>query len=92
MAFYIYPFPKGTSYTAKELSCSDTVETLFDYMQILDAVIYKEGWDFLIQQYGYQKLFEINNRSEWLACETLEEFIELLAYERESAPKNKNQA
>ena len=49
LAFYIYPIPQGTSFSANDLSTPDNVEKLFDYMQILLAVISKEGWEFLIQ-------------------------------------------
>ena len=56
-------------------------------MQILLAVISKEGWDFLIQKYGYERLFEINNRSGWIDCETIEEFIEAIKYEKEISPE-----
>lgn len=55
-------------------------------MQILLAVISKEGWEFLIQQYGYEKLFEINIKSGWIDCETLNEFIEAFEYEKEILP------
>lgn len=48
---------------------------LFNYMQIWLAAISKEGWEFLIQQYGYEKLFEINIKSDWIDCEELDEFI-----------------
>ena len=51
---------------------------LFNYMQIWLAAISKEGWEFLIQQYGYEKLFEINIKSDWIDCEELDEFIEAL--------------
>lgn len=87
LAYYIYPLPKGTPFTSDVLSSSDNVESLFDYFQILEAVVYKEGWDFLIQQYGYEKLFDINNRSGWIDCETLDEFIEWLKYYKEISPE-----
>ena len=83
LAFYIYPLPQGTSFTANDLSVSDNVRILFDYMQIFLAVISKEGWEFLIQQYGYDGLFEINSKSGWIDCERLDEFIEVLEYEKE---------
>lgn len=50
-------------------------------MQILLAVVSKEGWNFLIQKYGYEGLFEINNWSGWIDCETIEEFAEVLKYQ-----------
>ncbi|WP_155979030.1 hypothetical protein [Oscillibacter sp. 1-3] len=86
LAFYIYPLPQGTSFTANDLSVSDNVRILFDYMQIFLAVISKEGWEFLIQQYGYDGLFEINSKSGWIDCERLDEFIEVLEYEKETSP------
>lgn len=70
------PASTGTPFTSDDLSVSDNVEKLFDYMQILLAVVSKEGWDFLIRKYGYERLFEINNRSGWIDSETLDEFIE----------------
>ena len=86
-AFYVYPLPQGTPYTSDDLSSAENVKELFDYMQILLAVISKEGWNFLIQQYGYEKLFEINSRSGWIDCETIDEFIEALEYEKEISPE-----
>ena len=86
LAFYICPLPQGTSFTANGLSVSDNVRILFDYMQIFLAVISKEGWEFLIQQYGYDGLFEINSKSDWIDCERLDEFIEALEYEKETSP------
>ena len=87
LAFYVYPAPQGTIFTSKDLSVAENVEKLFDYMQILLAMISKEGWDFLIWKYGYEKLFEINNRSDWIDCETLDEFIEILEYEKSMSPE-----
>lgn len=88
LAFYIYPVPQGTPFAEKDLSSPHNVEILFDYMQILLAVISKEGWDFLIRLYGYENLFEINNKSGWIDCKTLDEFIEIEEYEKEIAPEN----
>ena len=86
LAFYVYPLPQGTSFTADDLSVPGNVEMLFNYMQIWLATISKEGWEFLIQQYGYEKLFEINIKSDWIDCEELDEFIEALEYEIEISP------
>jgi hypothetical protein len=86
LAFYVYPLPQGTSFTADDLSVPGNVEMLFNYMQIWLAAISKEGWEFLIQQYGYEKLFEINIKSDWIDCEELDEFIEALEYEIEISP------
>lgn len=75
LAFYIYPLPQGTSYTRNKLMDAISVEILFDYCQILEGVILKKGWDFLIEFYGYQKLYDINKKSGWFDCENMEEFV-----------------
>ena len=52
LGLYIYPPPKGTEYTAADLEQPDKVIELFGYCGILEGLITKEGWDFLIQLYG----------------------------------------
>ena len=68
LAYYYYPF-KGNQelreYTKEELMDPNKVEELFDYCQILEAYITKEGWEFLIRHYGYEKLYEIDKKSGW---------------------------
>ncbi|MBE6850771.1 MAG: hypothetical protein E7504_03385 [Ruminococcus sp.] len=59
----------------------EIVEELFDYCQILEAYITKKGWAFLIEYYGYEKLYEIDKKSGWLDNETLEEYISSVQYE-----------
>lgn len=86
LALYIYPMPTGTAYGCKELSDPKNVIQLFDYAQILEAVISKQGWDFLIRQYGYQGLFLLNQESDWLDCSSVEEYSEQVQYEIEIAP------
>lgn len=56
------------------------LERLFDYCQILEAYITKSGWLFLINHYGYEKLFEIDKRSRWFDEDTIESFIERVQY------------
>lgn len=86
LAFYIYPIPKGTSVHRKELSCRENVLKLFNACQILEAVISKQGWDFLIDSYGYEQLFSINKDSEWFDCCFLDEFIECVDAEKQISP------
>ena len=74
LAYRIYPKPEGTSYFADDLKNQKIVLELFDYCQILEAVIYKEGWEFLIKQFGVEKLFELNQNSGWLDVENSEDF------------------
>lgn len=86
LAFYIYPVPNGTRFRSDDLSDYGQVVKLFDYCQILDAVISKQGWNFLIGHYGFQKLFAINQESCWFDCGTLEEFISYIESEKENSP------
>ncbi|MCP1183710.1 hypothetical protein [Paenibacillus sp. 1781tsa1] len=74
LAYRIYPEPHGTNYLQNDLMTTKQVEQLFDFCQILEAIIYDVGWDFLIQQYGYTGLYEINNKSGWFDCSYLEEY------------------
>lgn len=77
LAYYHYPFTKNdnfTEYTMEELMKPSKVEELFDYCQILEAYITKSGWYFLINFYGYKKLYDIDKNSGWFDAENLEEF------------------
>ncbi|MDA0735165.1 MAG: hypothetical protein O2909_08235 [Chloroflexi bacterium] len=57
--------PDGTHYFEDDLQDPDKVKELFDYCQILLANITKEGWRFLIKNYGFPGLLAINNKSGW---------------------------
>ena len=84
LAFYHYPFNDNqeyTEYTKEDLMNPSKVEELFDYCQVLEAYISKSGWEFLIQYYGYEKLYQIDKKSGWLGAETLEEFKSYIDYE-----------
>jgi len=76
LAFYHYPFVQNQNfkeYTKEDLSDSFKVEELFNYCQILEAYITKSGWDYLIQSYGYEGLYKIDQKSGWFNAESLEE-------------------
>lgn len=69
LAYYHYPFISNNvfkEYTEEDLMNSEIVERLFDYCQILEAYITKSGWDFLINHYGYEKLFDIDKKVDGL--------------------------
>ena len=87
LALYIYPIPQGTAYGYEELSSPTKVRELFDYCQILEGVISKKGWEFLINTYGYETLYSMDKESEWHDCSSLEEYISWIEYEMESSPK-----
>lgn len=74
LAFYMpYPYEKDNilEYTENDLMNPEIVEQLFDYCQILEGYITKTGWGFLISNYGYEALFEINKKSGWLDSKNL---------------------
>ncbi|ADO55801.1 MULTISPECIES: hypothetical protein [Paenibacillus] len=75
LAYRIFPEPLGTTYQDYDLMNRADVEKLFDYCQILEAMISRQGWQFLINHHSYPVLFEINEGSEWFDCESVEEFI-----------------
>lgn len=92
LAYYIYPWGNKHNYreyTKEELMNPETVKKIFDYCQILEAYITKQGWQFLIDYYGYEKLYEIDRKSGWLSGHSdndcLEEYIEWVKYEIEIA-------
>lgn len=64
-AWYRYPEPEGRSYSLAELHDVVTVEELFDYCQILLAIIHAAGWRELFHVHGEAGLLEINRRSGW---------------------------
>lgn len=74
LAYRKYPEPKGTTYYTSDLNIEEKVIQLFDYCQIAEAIITKEGWSFLVNTYGIKKLFELNNISGWMDCDTISEY------------------
>jgi len=90
MAFYHYSFEDNqnfTEYSKEELTDVKKVEELFDYCQILEAYITKSGWEFLISYYGYDKLFEMDQKSGWHDAATVEEYVSEIDYEMELGEK-----
>lgn len=85
LAWYMYPEPTGTNYYEEDFKRPDKIVEVFDYYQILLASISKAGWDYLINYYGYDVLFALNKKSEWLDCSDIAEFIECVQIEYESS-------
>ena len=89
LAYYFYSFGKvkySKEYSEDDLKNPETLKDIFDLCQILEAYITKEGWEFLIHYYGYEKLYEIDQKSGWLSERTentLEEYIHWVDYEIE---------
>ena len=93
LAFLSYPNHggngriNGEEYFENDLVDSAKVIELFDYCQILLGYITKSGWKFLIEYYGYERLFELNNLSDWQDCESLDEYKATIKYEMSISPE-----
>lgn len=77
----VFYMPYGNEENAKEYSKEElmnpsVVQQVFDYCQILEGHITYSGWLFLLKQYGYEQLYEINHKSGWFDSILLEEFIQ----------------
>ena len=76
LARLILPKPKGTPLYASDLGAEDSVVQLFDACQIFQGLIYAKGWEFLIQRYGLEKLYQIDQKSGWFPTETKQEWLD----------------
>ena len=85
IAYRIYPLPNGTVYTEDDIKTVDDIAELFDYCQILEAVITKNGWNYLIEKFGMDKLFLADKKSCWFDCDTMDEFKNAIEYEKNIA-------
>lgn len=87
IAYRMYPLPNGTTYTEADIQTVDDVVRLFDYCQIWEAYITKEGWNYLIEKFGMNELYEADIRSGWFECPSVEEFAEAVACEMDVTEK-----
>ena len=83
VAFRIYPLPDGKIYTEEDINSLKDVEMLFDYCQIMEAMISRKGWNYPIDRFGMENLYEVEKKSEWFNSESFEEFICDVEYEKE---------
>lgn len=81
LAWRKYPEPIGGNYYSHSLQKEFDVRILFDYCQILEAIIFSDGWDFLISKYGLKKLYEIDKISGWFEWNSQEEWLESILYQ-----------
>ena len=84
IAYRMYPLPKGTVYSEDDIQTIEDVIKLFDYCQILEALISKEGWEYLIDKFGIEGLYEADKKSGWFDCDSIEEFAENVELERQN--------
>ncbi|GAA4364646.1 hypothetical protein GCM10023185_34340 [Hymenobacter saemangeumensis] len=78
LAWRMYPEPNGTGYHAEDLDTEEKVQHLFDYCQVLEASILDEGWQFLLQHYGIERLYQINKKSGWHDADDVKEYQSFL--------------
>ena len=85
VAYRIYPLPDGRVYTEADFKTLEDVVGLFDYCQIMEAMISKKGWDFLISRFGMKGLYEADKKSGWLYWDgdSFEKFAGDVMYERD---------
>lgn len=76
LAYRKYPEPNGKKYFKSDLLDKQQVIELFDYCQILEAIITKQGWKFLIEKYGFEELYVFNKESCWGDYESFLDFKE----------------
>ncbi|MBQ3969313.1 MAG: hypothetical protein II685_02360 [Clostridia bacterium] len=85
LAYRIYPLPNGTVYTEENVKTLDDVIDIFDYCQIMEAMISKQGWDYLIEKFGIEGLYQADKKSGWFDSDSLEKFICDIEYEKSVA-------
>ncbi|PSB43351.1 hypothetical protein [Chamaesiphon polymorphus] len=73
LAWDMYPAPDGQIYTSEDLKSLKCVEGLFDLCQILNAIIYRDGWKFLVETHGIDRLLEVDKISGWFFDNTFDE-------------------
>lgn len=88
LAWKKYPKPLGGNYYAHSLEEEFNVRVLFDFCRSDEAVIYAEGWNFLLSQFGLKRLFEIDQASGWLNPTSKEKWLESLFYKVLSSGMN----
>ncbi len=82
VAYRIYPKPNGTIYTENDIKDIEDVVELFDYCQILEAIIYKQGWGYLIERFGMEELYKADKKSGWHESENLDDFVRNIEHEK----------
>ena len=80
LAWRRIPKTKGENYTEKELCETQKVIELFDYCQILQAVIFDVGWKYLFEKYELKGIIGIDSKSQWLNDEDIGEWISSIFY------------
>ncbi len=83
LAYHIYPPPRGREISVEELNTENGVCSLFDACQILEAIITTEGWEYLIDTYGIERLFELDCESGWHDESCIEAYISSMCAEPE---------
>ena len=86
LGWYQFPEPEGRGYWEEDLRDPALVKELFDYCQILYAVISKEGWDFLLSTHGLEELYRVDRGSGWHDSPNLDTFRADVEMERSAAP------
>ena len=65
LAWQQQPEPNGTLYYAPDLAAPDAVCRLFECCKQQQGYITPDGWEFLFNTFGAQKLSELNQKCGW---------------------------
>lgn len=69
LAFECFGAQIGKSWYAEDFQNDKDVERAFDLAQIQQLFITAEGWQYLFESFGIEKLFEIDRKSGWFETE-----------------------
>lgn len=81
LAWRKHPEPTGTLYYSAVLAQKGAVMALFDACKTSEGYINAEGWQFLIEHYGFKGLYKIDSISQWMATADEGEWISRLVYQ-----------
>ena len=87
LAIGLYPEPDGTEYWEEDLSDEAAVYDLFVSCSQMDTYLTKSGWEYLIDNFGYETLYDLDKQAGYLDCESVEQYEEWVGYEIEDAPE-----
>lgn len=88
LAWRKYPEPNGTLYAAADLVQKGAVMALFDACKASEGYITADGWQLLINHFGYRGLWEIDTISQWMETSEEGEWISRLVYQSLNAGYN----
>lgn len=75
-----YALPEGIDYFEDDMDTVEKVKTIFIQCRTREARIFQQGWQYLVDRFGEETLFEINSRTGWYPCATIAEYRTILRH------------